>query len=138
MKSTNTILMIEDEATLKDWFEMTVRSFHKNLVWAANVDQAVAHMNARDEQFDLIVSDFQLSGSMSGLDFWRMNQKLQPRTPFLLMSALPDKLFHEMVRLGEVCPPFLLKPFTAHEFREAIQVLLKTEEKAKHVVRAAA
>lgn len=138
MKSTNTILMIEDEATLKDWFEMTVRSFKKNLVWAPNVDQAVAHMKARGEQFDLIVSDFHLNGSMSGLDFWRMNQKLHPRTPFLLMSALPDELFHEMVKSGEICPPFLLKPFTAHEFREAIQALLRTEEKTKHVVRTAA
>ena len=75
-------------------------------------------------RWDLIVSDFDLHSKLTGLDLWRLSQKRQPETPFLLISGVPDHIFHSMVRSGEACPDFLLKPFGAREFQETLSGLL--------------
>lgn len=116
--------MIEDEVSLRDWFEAMLHALDREVDWAPNADVAKQFLSDPTKHYDLIVSDFDLHSKQNGLDLWQYCQKKLPHTPFLLISGVPDHLFHNMIRSGAPCPPFMLKPFGAKEFRETLQELL--------------
>lgn len=123
-KKNKKILMVEDESALKEWFEVTFKSIGRTIVWASSIDEAKKFLADPNEEWELVVSDFNFQDSENGLDVWAMARKQHPRTPFLLISGVPDQLFQDLLDSGVQCPPFLLKPFTAHEFRLILRDLL--------------
>ena len=118
------ILMVEDEVGLRDWFEAILRETGRDVEWITSGELAQQILSDSSRRWDLIVSDFDLHSKLTGLDLWHLSQARQPETPFLLISGVPDHIFHSMVRSGEACPDFLLKPFGAREFQETLSGLL--------------
>ena len=118
------ILMVEDDATLRDWFEAMLKGMGRDIDWVTKIEQARDLLNDPAQHYGLVVSDFNLHSKSTGLDLWQFCQKRMPDMPFLLISGAPDSLFHDMVRSGAPCPEFLLKPFGAREFKDVLQSML--------------
>lgn len=123
-KFMDKVLMIEDESSLRDWFEAMLGALGRQVEWLSSADLAQEMLSDPGQRWDLVVSDFDLHSRLTGLDLWQLCQKKQPQTPFLLISGVPDYLFHSMIRSGAPCPEFLLKPFGAKEFQKTLEGLL--------------
>ena len=116
--------MVEDESGLRDWFEAMFRTVGREVEWITSGELAEKLLQDESKRWDLIVSDFDLHSRLNGLDLWKLSQRRQPDTPFLLISGVPDHLFHQMIRSGAPCPEFLLKPFGAQEFQKTLEAML--------------
>lgn len=80
---------------------------------------------AREQRFDLVVSDVMLSGKISGIELWETCEARFPGMPYLLISGMGESEFKKAVSKDPVQPPFLAKPFSLQAFREAVDDVLE-------------
>ena len=100
------ILLVEDEApTCNSTIELLSMLGHK--VVAVNCGHEALHLlDLMAPQFDLILCDMRLGGSVSGADVMELRNSLCPEIPFVFCTATPD-----------ACPvpqnvPVLTKPYS--------------------------
>ena len=71
----------------------------------------------KEEQFDLIISDFRLPG-MNGLEFLELAAATNPQSVKVLITAYRDDFFSKALRIG--IRAFIEKPFTVSKFVTAL------------------
>jgi two-component system response regulator FlrC len=104
---SNTILVVEDDAGLREALIDTLEMSGIECVAANSAEQAMLLL--KKEQFSLVVSDVQMGG-MSGLDLLRSIKLNHPDLPVLMMTAyatIDDAV--EAMRLGAI--DYMAKPF---------------------------
>lgn len=108
------MLVVEDDPDLRDVFEYVGAAVDPDLVldWAENVPDAVRHMER--ERYDVVVSDYLLDESGSGLTLRHWCDSHRPRTRFAMMSAFP---IGDVTSGSDLPTPFLPKPFTVAQLR---------------------
>ncbi|WP_299151639.1 PAS-domain containing protein [uncultured Tateyamaria sp.] len=112
------VLLVEDDAALREHYrDMLIDTGH-SVIEAAGVDEAIA-LTADLPDIALVLSDVNLgSGSRTGVD---LALQLTGTVPVILMTSLPpqDPLFHAATQAA----PVLNKPFEARD----LLVLLRTQ-----------
>jgi len=108
---TETILLVEDEAPVRDFVASALKRAGYQVLAAADGDEALRLEATSHEQIDLLLSD----GMMSGIRVPEMVaefRKRRPDTRVLLMSGYAQEAF---IRQGLMVAggAFLQKPFTA-------------------------
>lgn len=104
---SNTILVVEDDAGLREALIDTLEMSGIECVAADSAEQAMLLL--KKESFSLVVSDVQM-GTMSGLDLLRSIKLNYPDLPVLMMTAyatIDDAV--EAMRLGAI--DYMAKPF---------------------------
>jgi two-component system response regulator FlrC len=104
---SNTILVVEDDAGLREALIDTLEMSGIECVAANSAEQAMILL--KTDQFSLVVSDVQM-GAMSGLDLLRSIKLNHPDLPVLMMTAyatIDDAV--EAMRLGAI--DYMAKPF---------------------------
>ncbi|MGO2564083.1 MAG: sigma-54-dependent transcriptional regulator, partial [Pseudoalteromonas nigrifaciens] len=104
---SNTILVVEDDAGLREALIDTLEMSGIECVAADSAEQAMLLL--KKESFSLVVSDVQM-GAMSGLDLLRSIKLNYPDLPVLMMTAyatIDDAV--EAMRLGAI--DYMAKPF---------------------------
>ena len=104
---SNTILVVEDDAGLREALIDTLEMSGIECVAAQSAEQAMLLL--KKEVFSLVVSDVQM-GAMSGLDLLRSIKLNTPDLPVLMMTAyatIDDAV--EAMRLGAI--DYMAKPF---------------------------
>ena len=76
--------------------------------------------------FDLVLSDQELDGRVSGIDLYLTCRKQYPATAFLLISGFPGNVFQKLISTGIECPPYVDKPFSSPQLRNSVQRLLQS------------
>lgn len=130
-RSMGRILIVEDDPDLETVLVRIVRSIDRGLVvdWAATAREAELLLSRRS--YCAVLADCMLDGKRSGEQLERVCERLQPRAPFALMSALPPP-----EKVGEAegrRVPFLRKPFSAHTCRSFLTFLLAPDRRAPPV-----
>jgi len=127
-RSMRRILIVEDDPDLETVLVRIVRSIDRALVvdWAVTAHEAELLLSRRS--YCAVLADCMLEGKRSGAQLERVCERLQPRAPFALMSALPPP-----EKVGEVeglRVPFLRKPFSTDTCRRFLAFLLAPARRA--------
>ncbi|MBL8460946.1 MAG: sigma-54-dependent Fis family transcriptional regulator, partial [Thauera sp.] len=117
MIETLNILVVEDDAALRDAVCFTLEMAHHRVV---GVDGGPAALEAIErEHFNLVVTDLRMQ-PMDGLQVLHEVRARRPQTPVLLMTAYGDVDKAVAAMRGGACD-FLMKPFEPEVLLESVR-----------------
>ena len=130
-KKVRSVYVIEDDLELSTVIDRVIKSIDPTvkLDWSTTAEEAItaielAGQTGKPAPYDLIIADFFLDGSQSGLDFWRLCKKHYPNIPVVLTSGTPLQSLVLDEELPDF-PIFLQKPFSINECKRLFQGLLE-------------
>ena len=114
-----TILVVDDEATLRSIFADLLVHQGYACITAANAVDALQIIEANLIELDLLVTDIRMPGALNGFDLANKVRELQPRTAILLISGYAeDPIMKEAEGRGY---HILAKPFRHFHLAAAIK-----------------
>jgi DNA-binding NtrC family response regulator len=121
-----TVLIIDDEAALRDILHEALHTYGYSAITAATVQEAEEiRQRLHPEVIGLVLADINLSHTPHGQEGYDLCQRwteAQPALPFVLMSGAARSLALPVARPGSV--RFLAKPFDLDELLDLVQALL--------------
>ncbi|GGF19323.1 hypothetical protein GCM10011611_26550 [Aliidongia dinghuensis] len=111
------ILLVEDDIRVRGFVRRTLEGLGYRISEATDGQQALALL-ASGGTYDLVLSDIEMPGGVSGLELAARVEDHVPGTRILLMSGYPDRA---MARADWRDRPVLSKPFGPRELAEAIR-----------------
>jgi len=119
-----TILVVDDEESMRRFFELTLKREGYRILTAESVASGVALIER--EEFDLLLSDVRL-GDGTGLDILAACKRRDPDIPVLMMTAYASpETAVEAMKLGAA--DYLTKPFNVDEVRVVVRNNLRTRK----------
>ena len=118
-----TILVVEDNAQLRDLAVRRLEPLGYKLATAASGPAAIAYLD-KGQPVDLVFTDVVMPGGMSGLDLMRWLNEHRPDVRVLLTSGFAAELVSETAGAG-VDAPLLRKPYTQAELAAAVRETLR-------------
>jgi DNA-binding response OmpR family regulator len=125
-RSPSSILVVDDEKTLRDTLEYNLRREGYRVHTAADGNEAIRL--AYDERPDLIILDIMLPG-VSGFDVCRAVRK-QLTVPILMLSAREEEI-DKVLGLELGADDYLTKPFGLRELLARVRAMLRRTEMMK-------
>ena len=116
------ILLVEDEWLIREVFAEELLEAGFEVHEAENSDRAAALIEARPEQFSLLMTDIHMPGRLDGIEVARLLRKRRPDVPVIYMTGRPDAL--NGVRPLGARDVLLRKPFALSELLAATRRLL--------------
>jgi YesN/AraC family two-component response regulator len=116
------ILVVDDESTIRDLLEETIKGLHPDItiVHAEHGAHAWEIVSNSDLPFDLIISDVNMP-KMNGVKLIEQFRTAYPESHVILMSGNPEPK-------GHVAHVFMPKPFGALEvLQRVVRGLLPTQ-----------
>ena len=124
-KKPLSILIVEDEPDFQEVVQLLLEPFSQNLKFTLSASAEEAALHIIKNRYDLILSDYILTGTSTGLYFWELCQKKCPKTPFIMISGFPVQKFINNAHGLKNIPCFISKPFQTDEFLEMVRSSLK-------------
>ena len=125
MSATNSVLIVDDEATLRQSLTLVLQSDGYKVTSAANADEASQLLNSG--AFDLVFLDLKMPGK-DGLVMLKEIRRMYPHMPVLILTAhatLDSAM--EAVRSG--ARDYLLKPIDPeHILRRAKEIIVESQQ----------
>jgi DNA-binding NtrC family response regulator len=124
-------LLVDDDELIRDSLSMAFKNKGCFMRAAESAEEGLKAI--KEEQFDIIISDFRLPG-INGLDFLKRATVTHPNAVHILITAYRDDyLFSEAIRMGVA--EFIQKPFSVKAMVALLAVALKRQEKNRAAVR---
>ncbi|HLK61071.1 MAG TPA: response regulator, partial [Chthonomonadaceae bacterium] len=123
-----TILLIEDEPMVRQMAAQTLRKLGYVIEEAADGAEAIRLAKARNDHFDLVVTDVLMPG-MSGKEVADHLLAMHPQTRFLFISGYTDNTIDQQGHLEEGIA-FLQKPFTPTTLAQKVRRMLNADNNA--------
>lgn len=118
-------LLVDDDEFIRDALKIVFRA--KGCTIRAEGSAEAGFKAIKEEQFDLIISDFRLPG-MNGLDFIKEAIASQPDAiQFLITAYRDDQIQSEAARIG--ITDFIKKPFSVKKLFDRLEQTLQDQEK---------
>ncbi|NOY13090.1 MAG: response regulator [Deltaproteobacteria bacterium] len=109
--SSRRILIVDDEASIRESLAEFLRDYHVNTETASDAEEAL-EMLAADDTFDLLLVDLRLPG-MSGEQLILKAHQLKPELRFLIHTGSIDyRLSNALITLGLSSKQIIQKPLT--------------------------
>lgn len=117
-----TILVVDDEMSMRKFFELTLAREGYRVLTADSV--ASGRQMIENHNFDLLLSDIKL-GDGQGLELLALSKEKDSDTPVIMMTAYASpETAVEAMKLGAV--DYLTKPFNVDEVRVVVRNNLRT------------
>ena len=130
-RGTETILLVEDEETVRELSEEILRDEGYKVLVAANGVEAVKVCETHVGPIDLVITDVVMP-KMGGPELARQLDVLRPSAKMLFLSGYTNaSIAHNNVLKGDA--GFLQKPFTAETFRCRVREILDATEVANNL-----
>lgn len=126
---THTLLVVEDEAKLREMLRAYLEKEGFRVVEASNGQEAL--FVARDAKPDLIILDWMMP-VMNGADFIRTFSK-ESDTPIIMLTAKIDD-HNKITGLELGADDFVTKPFNIAELTARVRAVLRRVNKAKQEI----
>jgi CheY-like chemotaxis protein len=121
------VLIIDDEPGILSLGQRIISRMGHDVTCAADSDVALARIAEADYQ--LILSDFNLPGTVSGVELARTLRERQPGSYIVIITGLADQArVAELAQAG--VQHVLRKPFEVNELRRLVEQLLPSPEPA--------
>lgn len=121
-QGAGTILLVEDEGSVRTPCKMMLEGFGYSVICAANGEEAMDLYQSKSDDIDLVVMDL-IMPKVSGKQALEAMQKIRPDAKVLFMSGHVVDSVHK-----DVAPPpgtpFLMKPFPLRKLVETVNELL--------------
>jgi CheY-like chemotaxis protein len=117
------ILLVEDEAGVRDFAGLALRSSGYHVTEAVSAEEAIDLFTRKQGRFDLVFSDVVLAGK-SGVQLAEEIGSLSPSTPVLLTSGYTDDR-SQLVEIRKRDLPFLQKPYALGDLLVAVGVAIR-------------
>ena len=112
------ILLVEDEASVRNILTMSIQSFGHDVVACANPHEAEIQLSSR--QFEVVITDLRMDGVDAGLDIVRYAKSNQDNTSILLLTAYASaETAVQAMREGAF--DYITKPVSRTELGEIIE-----------------
>lgn len=122
-------LLVDDDELIRDSLKIAFATKGCSMRVAETAEEGLQAI--KEEQFDIIISDFRLPG-MNGLEFFKLATLNHPDSVNILITAYRDEyLFSEAVRMG--ITEFIDKPFSVKNLAELLAVSLKRQTKKRAI-----
>ncbi len=118
---TETILLVEDDALVRDYAERLIGSLGYTVMTAASGDAALAVLQA-DDTIDGLFSDVVMPGRLNGKELARAAKALRPDLPVLLTSAFTGDIALDGI---DADVGFIRKPFRKDELARSLRAVLE-------------
>lgn len=121
------VLVVDDELSVREFFEILLRKEGYEVVSAMDGSQAL-HL-IREEEFDLVITDLQMAGG-DGMNLLREVKKIQPEVPVIMVTAFAttDSAV-EAMKNGAF--DYMSKPFKIEEIKLTIHKALENKKLAQ-------
>jgi len=119
-----TILVVDDEPRVLSVVSKVLKDSEYKILTATTGSMGLQQSREFSGEIDLLLSDFQMPGGMSGVDLATAMTLERPRLKVLLMSGYPEG----MLVLNEGWH-FLAKPFVDSQLRALVVGLVSPERK---------
>lgn len=121
-----TILVVDDEPQILSVVSEVLADSECNILTASTGSMGLHRSREFKGEIDLLLSDFQMPGGMSGVDLATAMTIERPQLKVLLMSGFPGG----MLVLNEGWH-FLAKPFVTSQLRALVAALIFPDRKSK-------
>jgi CheY-like chemotaxis protein len=117
-----TVLLVEDEAGVRQLTEKMLHSFGMNVLVAASGEEAIRIARSRRQRIDLVLTDIVMSGK-SGWEIAEIIPQFHAEAKFLFSSGYPEKHAEKgNVKVYE--GNYISKPYSKTELQSKIKKLL--------------
>src|ERR1051325_9718516 len=116
MQNALTILVVDDEFTVRRWVSQLLQRSGYSILEAHSSPDAIKVCNQHDGPIDLLLSDIVMPGGMTGDELAAILKRVHPTMRVVLMSG-----YHQNVFAGETPWPFLPKPFQSATLIERVK-----------------
>jgi len=127
MSLTGHILIIDDEATLRQTLARVLQQAGFEVTTAENGDQGITYIQSIN--FDLVFMDLRMPG-IAGMDALKIIHANYPNLPVILFTAQPD-LNSAVEALRNGATDYLLKPLKPQAVIERAQIVLESQQREK-------
>jgi len=118
---TTTILLVEDEDTVRKVIERLLDKLGYHVLSARSAEEAIELFDERDEELDLVLTDVVMPG-LTGVEMAEVLKERRPDMRFLFTSGYTSK---ELGGNPQAPPePFLPKPFSMEELSRSVEEAL--------------
>jgi CheY-like chemotaxis protein len=117
---TETLLVVEDDAALRQIIQSGLKMFGYRVLTAADGEAALAMASTRSGEIDLLLSDVVMPG-MTGPQLANRMREEQPHIKILLMSGYVP---HGRAAAVQSSDAFIAKPFTSTELAGRVRAVL--------------
>ncbi len=116
------ILLVEDDLHWQILITAALRSAYSEVdVRCVKTVKKAEQLLSSGHLFNLIISDQNLQGNKTGIDFWRQCQGNQhSQIPFMLVSGMSETGYHNVFIREEKYPIYMSKPFDITIFKSII------------------
>lgn len=122
MPTTKQLLVIDDEAVVREAVEDILESIDISVIAAANGREGVALFQSHHDQIDGILLDMKMPG-LSGSETLRQLRQINPHVPVILSSGYSEEDTKKAIADQEpAC--FLPKPYNFEDLIKAVENLL--------------
>src|SRR5436189_2264194 len=127
MAESSTILLVDDEETVRKVLTFPLERDGYRVVQAANGEEALARFG--DQPVDLVVLDIMLP-KLDGLEVCKQ-LRARSSVPIIMLTARDDEL-DKVLGLELGADDYITKPFSIREFRSSIRALLRRASAPPH------
>jgi DNA-binding NtrC family response regulator len=118
-------LLVDDDELIRDSLSIAFKNKGCFIRAAESAEEGLKAI--KEEQFDIIISDFRLPG-INGLDFLKLANVTHPNAVHILITAYRDEyMFSEAIRMGVA--EFIQKPFSVKALVALLAVSIKRQTK---------
>jgi CheY-like chemotaxis protein len=123
---SETILLVEDESTLRDMAAMILQECGYRVNCAANGVEALGLWKLNQDRIDLVVTDMVMPEGLTGMELADKLFEDRPGLKMLFTSGYSmEDISAELVRHPNT--RFLEKPYTSHRLAEAVREILDAD-----------
>jgi DNA-binding response OmpR family regulator len=121
-----TILIVDDQATIRQLLELSLRAENRNILLAGSGEQALEM--ARGNKLDLVIMDLMMPGGMDGFETIEClrNDAAVAAFPVLILTA-KDQQGERMRAVEMGVDDYLAKPFKLEDLFDRVNRLLGPE-----------
>jgi signal transduction histidine kinase len=114
------VLLVEDDGAVGEAEKALLETFGHTVDWVGDAHQALQRLS-RWQAFDVVLSDVQMPGGLSGIDLAQQLQIERPHLPVILLTGYTD----ELDRLQTLGITALTKPFDIRTLHERLAALCR-------------
>jgi len=126
LKGQETILLVEDELSVRKAIMRMLQSSGYNIISAANPVSAIKIIEEHGEEIPLLLTDVVMPG-MNGADLYKSLSKAHPKLKVIYMSGYTDNAIVDdgILKLGTL---FIQKPFSKESLLSKVRYALGTNK----------
>jgi CheY-like chemotaxis protein len=132
LRGSETILVADDEATVRTYIGTVLRREGFDLLEAVDGVDALEQVERRGRPVDLLLTDVRMP-RMDGIALARSVTEMYPKIPIIYISGYPFNLEEERTRRPPEACEFISKPFSRQVLLDAIHKCLSPRSDASNV-----